>query len=143
MGWRNARTGISWMFVVRTLLIESSVHPRFWVEALSTAVYLINRLPSQVLDLESPYFRLHQKHPSYSSLRPFGCVCFVFFPRSERNKLSAQSSRCVFLGYSTTQIRRGMSALILSPIKYGCLEMWFSLRINISIQRLQIIGTPM
>ena len=37
--------------MVRTLLLEASVPPRFWVEALSIAVYLINRLPSQQLIL--------------------------------------------------------------------------------------------
>jgi len=45
--------------VVRTLLLESSVPSRFWVEALSTAVYLINRLPSQVLNFDSPYYHLY------------------------------------------------------------------------------------
>lgn len=33
--------------MVRTLLLESSVPPKFWVESLSTSIYLINRLPSQ------------------------------------------------------------------------------------------------
>jgi len=41
--------------VVRILLLESYVPSKFWVEALSTAVYLINRLPSQVLNFDSPY----------------------------------------------------------------------------------------
>ena len=45
--------------VVRTLLIDTSVLPKFWAEALAIATYLINRLPSQKLGLDSPYFRLH------------------------------------------------------------------------------------
>jgi transposase InsO family protein len=36
--------------MVRTLLLESSVPPRFWCEALCTSVYLINRLPSPTLN---------------------------------------------------------------------------------------------
>jgi hypothetical protein len=41
--------------VVYILLFESYVHPKLWVEALSTVVYLINKLPSQVLNFDSPY----------------------------------------------------------------------------------------
>jgi transposase InsO family protein len=89
--------------VVRTLLLESSVPSMFWVEAMKTATHLINRLPSQVLDMESPYFRLFAKQPSYDNLRIFGCVCFVHLPPHERHKLSAQSVRCAFLGYNVCQ----------------------------------------
>ncbi|RVW32186.1 Retrovirus-related Pol polyprotein from transposon RE2 [Vitis vinifera] len=89
--------------VVRTLLLESSVPSMFWVEALKTATHLINRLPSQVLHMESPYFRLFAKQPSYDHLRIFGCVCFVHLPPHERHKLSAQSVRCAFLGYNMCQ----------------------------------------
>jgi transposase InsO family protein len=89
--------------VVRTLLLESSVLSMFWVEAMKTATHLINRLPSQVLHMESPYFRLFAKQPSYDNLRTFGCVCFVHLPPHERHKLSAQSVRCAFLGYNVCQ----------------------------------------
>jgi len=85
--------------VVRTLLIENSVPPMFWVEALIIAAYLINRLPSQVLGLESPYFQLHHCHPIYTNLHTFGCVCFMHLPPPHRNKLSAQSIRCVCLSW--------------------------------------------
>jgi hypothetical protein len=86
--------------VARTLLLKSSVPSKFWVEALSTAVYLINRLPSQVLNFDSPYYRLYHQHPSYLNLHTFGCVCFVHLPSYERHKLSAQSVKCAFMGYS-------------------------------------------
>ncbi|KAJ0011031.1 hypothetical protein Pint_33410 [Pistacia integerrima] len=88
--------------VVRTLLLQSSVPPKFWVEALSTAVYLINRLPSSVLNYETPYFRLYNQHPKYLDMHTFGCVCFVHLPSHERHKLSAQSVRYAFMGYSTS-----------------------------------------
>lgn len=64
--------------VVRTLLLETSVPSKFWVEALATAVYLINRLPSKLLNMESPFYRLHAKHPSYVDLHTFGCLFCSF-----------------------------------------------------------------
>ena len=69
--------------VLRTLLLESSIPSMFWVEALKIATHLINRLPSQVLQMESPYFCLFAMQPSYDHLRIFGCVCFVHLPPHE------------------------------------------------------------
>jgi transposase InsO family protein len=89
--------------MVRTLLLESSVPPKFWVEALSTVVYLINRLPSQQLNFDSPYYHLFGMHPGYHNLHTFGYVCFIHLPSHERNKLTAQPARCAFMGYSTGQ----------------------------------------
>ena len=86
--------------VVRTLLLESSVPPRFWCESLSTAVHLINRLPSPTKNHVSPFSKLLGHSPLYSDLRTFGCVCFVHLPPHERQKLTAQSVKCVFLGYA-------------------------------------------
>jgi hypothetical protein len=86
--------------VVCTLLLELSIPSKFWVEALSTAVYLINRLLSQVLNFDSPYYCLHHQNPSYIDLYTFGCVCFVYLPFHEHNKLSAQFVKCSFMGYS-------------------------------------------
>jgi len=48
--------------VVYTLLLESFVPPKFWVKALSTIVHLINKLPSRVLNFDSPYLHLHHQH---------------------------------------------------------------------------------
>jgi len=69
--------------ITRTLLIESPIPSKFWIEVLSTAVYLINRLPLQVLNFDSPYYRLYNKSHNYHDLHTFGCVCFVHLPSHE------------------------------------------------------------
>ena len=89
--------------VVRTLMLESMVPSRFWCEALSTAAHLINCLPSPSLNNDSPFLRLFGHPPTYSNLRTFGCVCYVHLPQQERTKLTAQSVKCAFLGYSAHQ----------------------------------------
>ncbi|KAL5835213.1 hypothetical protein ACOSQ4_014710 [Xanthoceras sorbifolium] len=75
--------------VVCSLLLESFVPLRFWCEALSTAVHLINRLPSLSLNHVSPFTRLFGHPPDYSNLRTFSCVYF--------------SVQCAFIGYSVHQ----------------------------------------
>ena len=85
---------------VRSLLLESSVPARFWSEALSVVVHLINRLPSTKLNNESPYFCLYGAQPGYTHLHTFGCVCFVHLLPNERTELTA---KCAFLGYASNQ----------------------------------------
>ncbi|KAI3412713.1 uncharacterized protein J3R85_017059 [Psidium guajava] len=85
----------------RALLLATSVPTEFWAEALLTAVHLINRLPSFVLNQDTPFYRLHSRSPTYTHVRVFGCTCFVILPPHERTKLTARSIQCAFLGYST------------------------------------------
>ena len=102
--------------VVRTLLLDSSVPPCFWCEALSTAVHLINCLPSPMLNHVSPFSKLFGHSPLYSDLRTFGCVCFVHLPTHERHKLTTQSVKCVFL--IMLSLTRVMFVMIPVPVVY-------------------------
>ena len=54
--------------VVRTLLLDSSVLPRFWCETLSTAIHLINRLLSPMLNHVSHFSKLFGHSSLYSDL---------------------------------------------------------------------------
>lgn len=84
-----------------TLLAYASVPLKFWDEAFSTAIYLINRLPSKVINDETPFERLLGQKPDYNSLRTFGCAVWPnLWPYNSR-KLQFRSKQCVFIGYST------------------------------------------
>ena len=85
--------------IVRTILLDSSVPSCFWCEALSTAIHLINRLLSPMLNHVSLISKLFGHSPLYSDLRTFGCICFMHLPTHERHKLIAQTIKCAFLGY--------------------------------------------
>uniref|UniRef100_A0A2N9FJH4 CCHC-type domain-containing protein n=1 Tax=Fagus sylvatica TaxID=28930 RepID=A0A2N9FJH4_FAGSY len=84
---------------VRAFLISASCPERFWGEAALTAVYTINRLPSSALQNVTPFERLYGTPASYSSLRVFGCACFVLLQPHEHSKLEPRSRLCCFLGY--------------------------------------------
>jgi histone deacetylase 1/2 len=45
---------------------------KFWDEAFITATFLINLLPTKVLDFEIPTERLLHITPNYDALRTFG-----------------------------------------------------------------------
>jgi histone deacetylase 1/2 len=59
-----------------TLLAHASVPFRFWSDAFSTACFLINRLPSRVINMQTPLERLLGEAPDYTFFRVFGCACW-------------------------------------------------------------------
>nr|KYP76032.1 Retrovirus-related Pol polyprotein from transposon TNT 1-94 [Cajanus cajan] len=88
----------------RTLLLNANAPPKLWGDAVLTAGYLINRMPSSVLNDQVPHSLLYPLDPLYSvHPRVFGCTCFVHDLFSGRAKLSARAIKCVFLGYSRVQ----------------------------------------
>ena len=58
------------------LLAHSSLPVRFWDEAFLTACYLINRMPTRVLQNSTPVSCLFGDTPDYTFLRAFGCACW-------------------------------------------------------------------
>lgn len=84
---------------VRTLLISAKVPEHFWGEAVFTAVYTINRLPTLVLGNKSPYEQLYGISPAFELLKVWGCVAFVHLQSHEFTKLNPRSRLCCFLGY--------------------------------------------
>ena len=88
----------------RTLLINAHAPLKFWGDAVLTACYLINCMPSSVLDNEIPHSLLFPKDPLYYvPLRVFGSTCFVHDLSPGRDKLPPRAVKCVFLGYSKVQ----------------------------------------
>ncbi|PKA63396.1 Retrovirus-related Pol polyprotein from transposon TNT 1-94 [Apostasia shenzhenica] len=78
--------------VARSLLFQTNVPKQFWGEAVLTATYLINRMPSRVLTFESPiqYFQKHfptSKLLTYVPPKIFGCTAFIHVYSQHRENL--------------------------------------------------------
>ena len=90
--------------IARALLFHMKVPKQFWADAVSTAYFLINRMPSSVLAGEIPYSILFPTQSLFPiEPRIFGCTCFVRDTRPQVSKLDPKSLKCVFLGYSRLQ----------------------------------------
>lgn len=83
----------------QNLLSQVKMPPHYWWKAFSTTACLINRLPSQVTQNESPYSLVFHKESDYKFLKPFGCACYLCLKHYNQHKLQIHTISCVFLGY--------------------------------------------
>jgi hypothetical protein len=95
-----------------SLLAYASMPLKYWDEAFLTAVYFINRLPSRVIQSQTPMKRLFGNFGDYSFLRIFGCACWPNLRPYNRQKLNFRSKQCVFLRYSS--LHKGYKCLDIS-----------------------------
>ncbi|KAI3500548.1 hypothetical protein L1887_36372 [Cichorium endivia] len=83
------------------MLFNARAPATFWVHAFSSAVYIINRLPTKILTNKSPFEVLFDIVPNYNIFRVFGCRVFPYLRDYAPNKLAPRSAPCIFIGYCT------------------------------------------
>lgn len=81
----------------RALQTHVNIPIKFWGDCIITATYLINLMPSYVLEWKIPYEVLMQKPDNYSHLRIIGCLCFTAI--KSHDKLVPRARKCILLGY--------------------------------------------
>ncbi|KAJ9553858.1 hypothetical protein OSB04_017903 [Centaurea solstitialis] len=90
--------------VARALLFHMTVPKPFWADVVATTCFLINRMPSVILDGQSPFSVLFPTKSLFPiDPKIFGSTCFVRDTRPNITKLDPKSLKCVFLGYSRLQ----------------------------------------
>jgi len=87
-----------------TLLGQCSAPLQFWNYAFESSVYLINRMPTLVLQNKSSFECLFRRTLDFNFLHTFGCLCFPLLHPYHAHKLDFRSSPCVFLGYSSSHL---------------------------------------
>lgn len=60
--------------MARVIRFQGCIPIRFWGECVLANVYLINRLPTDVLQGQLPYVVFHGHQPNLDHIRTIGCL---------------------------------------------------------------------
>nr|XP_009597447.1 uncharacterized protein LOC104093413 [Nicotiana tomentosiformis] len=88
--------------MARALRFQAYVPLCFWGECVSTAVYLLNRLPTILLQGKTLFEALYQKGPSIQHLRVFGSLYYATKVQKV-DKFIPRVVPTIFMGYSYSQ----------------------------------------
>ncbi|KAK8962854.1 hypothetical protein KSP40_PGU018853 [Platanthera guangdongensis] len=90
--------------VARSLMLQMHVPKPYWNFAVSTACFLINRLPSSILNYATPFSILFPSATAFPlPPRVFGSLCYVHRLGPSSDKLDPRAAKHIFVGYSRTQ----------------------------------------
>lgn len=100
--------------VARALLFTHKEPKIFWGDALLTATYLINMMPSKTLHFETHvplFFNNFPQSRIQSSLpiKIFGCTIFIHYKDLNKGKIDPKGKKCIFRLLSH---KRGISVMI-------------------------------
>ncbi|WVZ00554.1 hypothetical protein V8G54_026623 [Vigna mungo] len=70
--------------------------------ALLHVTFLINIIPTPFLNNNTPFQQLYGHTCDISTLKVFGCLCYISTPTVHRKKLDPRAHPCVFLGIPPT-----------------------------------------
>ena len=84
--------------MTRSILKHMNIPNDMWGEAVRHATYLINRLATRTLVLQTPYESFKGKKPNVGHIRVFGCVGYTKIDTPHLKKLDDISRSLVHLG---------------------------------------------
>lgn len=83
----------------RSVLLEADLSEEYRGEAMNTATYLQNRLPTKGAK-NTLYELWYGQKPSMKHLRVFGSKAFAYIPKEKQSKLDLRSKQSIFIGYA-------------------------------------------
>ena len=87
--------------MVRTILNESPFPENFWVDAMNTTCYVMNRALIRPILNKTPYELYFGREPNISHFHVFGCKCFIHNNGKDNlNKFDFESNEALFVSYS-------------------------------------------
>ena len=86
------------MEMVRSMISRTNLPGFLWGEALKTALYILNRVPTKVVPL-TPFKLWTGRKPSLNHLKVWGCPTEVKLYNPTLSKLDSRTTRCYFVSY--------------------------------------------
>ncbi|KAF3638907.1 hypothetical protein FXO37_24173 [Capsicum annuum] len=85
--------------MTRFMMAQSNLPISFWGDALLTAAYILNKVPSKSVS-STPYELWTGNKPNFNDLRPRGCAAYIKNHFGKFGKLSPKGKKCIFIRYS-------------------------------------------
>jgi hypothetical protein len=85
--------------MAQCMLKSMGIPGRFWGEAVTTTVFVLNGAPTRALEDKTPYEAWYGHKPAVHFLRTFGCVAHVKVAGGHLRKLDDRSTPMVLIGY--------------------------------------------
>ena len=87
--------------MVRSMMAQANLPISYWGDALLTAAYILNKVPSKSVP-STPYERWTGRKPDLSNLRPWGSAAYVHDSSHKYGKLGPRGKKCIFIRYHET-----------------------------------------
>jgi hypothetical protein len=87
--------------MARTMLDQYKTSNRFWVEAINTACYSINRFYLHRILKKTSYELITGKKPNVYYFRVSGSKCFILIKRARNSKFAPKTVEGFLLGYDS------------------------------------------
>ena len=104
MPWSPEQNGVAerrnrtLMEMVRSMISRTNLPCFLWGEALKTALYILNRVPTKAVSL-TPFELWTGRKPSLNHLKVWGCLVEVKLYNPTLSKLDSRTTRCYFVSY--------------------------------------------
>ena len=86
--------------MAQSMMKAKGMPVRFWGEAVTTTVFILNSAPTKALKGKTPFEAWHGRKSNVSFLRTFGCVGHVRNTKPHLGKLEDRSTPMVLLSYA-------------------------------------------
>ena len=77
--------------MTRCLTNEKGLPKEYWAEATNIDLFLLNTLPTKVVDEKTPFKARYRFKPNMKNLKIFGCLCFTHVPQIKRDKFDKKA----------------------------------------------------
>ena len=84
--------------MVRSMMTQANLPISYWGDALLTAAYILNRVPSKSIS-STPFELWTDKKPDLNNLQPWGSIGYVHNTSHRHGKLGPRGKKCFFLRY--------------------------------------------
>ena len=82
--------------MVKSMLKEKHFPHEYWAEAVTCAVYILNRCPTKAVMNKIPEEAWSGKKKIVTHMRVFGCVAYAHVPDQLRKKLDSKGEKCLY-----------------------------------------------